>query len=202
LKVNEESDVSEREPFFETDAGKLTQYRRRKRRRLYIHLDDIEPQSKKMSEADKDDFQRKILRELKDVGRAAFRGPLALSVQLSTTGATAPQAHTIAKNLLDLLGPRRPNVRSSRNELLYKDDSQIHALSVACAHGEERPMIGFTQARSARRLMILNSPRTPCEVSTRTIPTKSANPSSRSGGSSPRSASSEAGLGTSSTRRW
>jgi len=143
LEVKRESDVSERESFFETAAGKLAQYRRRERRRLYIHLDDVEPQSKKMAEADKDDFQRKILRELDDIGRAAFRGPLALSVQLSTTRATAPQAHTIAKNLLDLLGARRPNVRKSRKELLYKDDSQIHALSVACVHGEERPMIAI-----------------------------------------------------------
>src|SRR5215471_8517147 len=122
LEVKRESDVSERESFFETAAGKLTQYRRRKRRRLYIHLDDVEPQSKKMRDADKDDFQRKILRELKDVKRAAYRGPLALSVELSTTRATAPQAHTIAKNLLDLFGSRRANVRSSRKELLYKDD--------------------------------------------------------------------------------
>jgi hypothetical protein len=64
-----------------------------------------------------------------------------LSVQLSTTKATAPQAHTIAKNLLDLLGPRRPKVRNSREHVLYKDDSQIHALAVSCRHGEERPMI-------------------------------------------------------------
>jgi hypothetical protein len=135
--------VREREPFFETAAGKLTQYRRRRRRRLYIRVDDFEPQSKKMAQADKDDFQRKILRGLKDVKRAAFRGPLALGVKLSTTRATAPQAHTIAKNLLDLLGRRRPTVRGSRNELLYKDDSQIHALSIACAHGEERPMIAI-----------------------------------------------------------
>lgn len=135
--------MSERESSFETPAGKLAQYCRRKRHRLYIHLDDVEPQSKKMAEADKDDFQRKILRELKDLGRAAFRGPLALSVQLSTTRATAPQAHTIAKNLLDLLGARRPKVRSSRKELLYKDDSQIHALSVSCVHGKARPKIAI-----------------------------------------------------------
>ncbi len=64
-----------------------------------------------MAETAKDDFQRKILEKLKESGRAAFRGPLALSVQLSTTKATAPQAHTIAKNLLDLLGARRPKVR-------------------------------------------------------------------------------------------
>jgi hypothetical protein len=39
--------VREREAFFETAAGKLVQYRRRKRRRLYIDLYDVEPQSQK-----------------------------------------------------------------------------------------------------------------------------------------------------------
>lgn len=139
--------MSKRDSFFNTATGKLVQYRRRKWRRLYIHLDDVEPQSKKMSEAEKDEFQRKILKQLKASGRAAFRGPLALKVQLSTTKATAPQAHTIAKNLLDLLGARRPKVRDSRRHLLYRDDSQVHALAVSCVHGKERPMISIN-ARS------------------------------------------------------
>jgi hypothetical protein len=136
-------DLLKRDSFFETAAGKLVQYRRRKRRRLYIDLDDVEPQSKRMAEAGKDDFQRKILTALKQVGRVAFRGPLALSVQLWTTKATAPQAHTIAKNLLDLLGARRRKVRSSRKHVLYKDDSQVHALAVSCVHGQERPLISI-----------------------------------------------------------
>ena len=133
--------MSDRESFFKTDAGKLAQYRQRERRRLLISLHDVEPQSKKMPEAEKDAFQRRILRELKDLGRANFRGPLALSVHLSTTKATAPQAQTVAKNLLDLLGKKRPAIRNPRKQLLYKDDSQIHALSVSCRHGEDRPMI-------------------------------------------------------------
>jgi hypothetical protein len=135
--------LKERKPYFETAAGKLAQHRRRKGRRLFIDLHDVEPQSKKMAEANKDEFQRQILEELKAFKRAAFRGPLALSVQLSTTKATAPQAHTIAKNLLDLLGPRRSTVQSPRNELLYKNDSQIHALAVSCRHGQERPLIAI-----------------------------------------------------------
>jgi hypothetical protein len=127
--------------FFETPAGKLTQYWRRRRRRLRIVVGDLEPQSKRMADAEKDELQHQVFGQLKEVRRAAFRGPLALSVRLSTTKATAPQAHTIAKNLLDLLGPRRPTVRNARKHLLYKDDSQIHALSVSCLHGNKRPMI-------------------------------------------------------------
>lgn len=127
--------------YFNTDAGKLSQYRRRKRRRLQMPLDSIEPQSKNMPEEEKDKFQQEILQQLNERRRAAFRGPLALSIQLSTTRTTAPQAHTIAKNLLDLLGSRRIQVKSSRKHLLYKDDSQVHSLSVSCNHGQEVPMI-------------------------------------------------------------
>jgi hypothetical protein len=110
--------VSKREHFFRAAAGKLEQHRQRERSRLFITVLDIEPQSKKMADADKDDFQRQILSELE--GRAAFPGPLTLSVHLSTTRATAPQAHTIAKNLLDLLGARRPKVEGSEKWILYE----------------------------------------------------------------------------------
>lgn len=48
---------------------------------------------------------------------------------------------TGCKNLLDLLGQRRPGVDWPRRHLLYKDDRQIHALSVSCRHGEDRPSI-------------------------------------------------------------
>jgi hypothetical protein len=45
--------------FFETPEGRLVQHRRRERRRILIYLDDVEPQSKKMVDADKDAFQRR-----------------------------------------------------------------------------------------------------------------------------------------------
>jgi hypothetical protein len=133
--------------FLSTPEGKVAQYRRRKQQRVSIILDEIEPQSKKMRDPEKDNFQRRVIEALDDVRRGAFRGPLALSVDLNTTKPTAPQAHTIAKNLLDLLGTRRPEVKSSRKELLYKDDSQVHALAVSCRHGQDRPSI-WISARS------------------------------------------------------
>jgi hypothetical protein len=136
-----EGSVSKREQSIKAMTAKVEQHRQRQQSRLFITIIDIEPQSKKMSEADKDDFQRQVLSELK--GRPAFRGPLALSIDLSTTRKAAPQAHTIAKNLLDLLGPRRPNVEGPEKGILYEDDSQIHALSVACEHGKDRPMIAI-----------------------------------------------------------
>ncbi|MCL6379416.1 hypothetical protein EXT57_18905 [Pectobacterium brasiliense] len=124
-----------------SDAGALARYQTRKRRRVHIVIDDIEPQSKKMSETDRDRFQAAVAEQLTSAKRSTLTGGVALKIDLATTNRNAPQAHTIAKNLLDLLGVRRPNVSWPRSHLLYKDDRQIQALSVSCRHGESHPSI-------------------------------------------------------------
>ncbi|CAG4925629.1 RusA family crossover junction endodeoxyribonuclease [Paraburkholderia gardini] len=127
--------------FMRSDAGARARYQKRKRKRIHIYIDDVEPQSKKMPEADRDKFQEAIAEQLTAVRRSTFAGDVALKIDLATTSRNAPQAHTIAKNLLDLLGARRPNVSWPRQHLLYKDDRQIQALSVSCRHGETHPAI-------------------------------------------------------------
>ncbi|MCL1030193.1 hypothetical protein [Serratia silvae] len=124
-----------------SDAGAHARYQSRKKRRVHIYIDDIEPQSKRMPEADRDKFQQAIAEQLTLVKRSTFTGGVALKIELGTTSKNAPQAHTIAKNLLDLLGTRRPSVSWQRQHLLYKDDRQIQALSVSCRHGEPYPSI-------------------------------------------------------------
>jgi hypothetical protein len=126
-----------------SDAGALARYRQRRGRRIHIYIDDIEPQSKKMPGADRDKFQSAVAKQLTSVKRSAFTGPVALKLDLATTGKDAPQAHTIAKNLLDLLSDRRPGVEWPRRHLLYKDDRRIQALSVSCRHGESQPAINL-----------------------------------------------------------
>ncbi|WP_217993229.1 hypothetical protein F0332_006195 [Klebsiella grimontii] len=118
-------------------------YEKRKQRRVYIYIDNIEPQSKKMPEAERDKFQEAVAEQLTTLKRATFTGDVALKIDLATTSKNAPQAHTIAKNLLDLLGVRRSNVKWPRRHLLYKDDRQIQALSVSCRHGEISPAISI-----------------------------------------------------------
>ena len=141
-----------RHDYWNSDAGKLATYRHRKRNRVSISLHDIEPQSKKMPDAQKDKFQKSVLRELTDIKRAAFKAPIALQLDLGTTKHTAPHAHTIAKNLLDLLSNRRPNVRAKSKKILYQDDSHIHALSVSCRHGEKHPNISI-EARPFKSML-------------------------------------------------
>jgi hypothetical protein len=126
--------------FLQTDEGQLAQYRSRKSRRLHVAVHAVEPQSKRMSEVDRDRFQAEVLACMLMRKRMAFRGSLALRIDLSTSSKNPPQAHTIAKNILDLLAARRPNVKGREACVLYKDDKQIQALSVSCRHGETQPL--------------------------------------------------------------
>lgn len=127
--------------FMATDAGASARYQQRRRRRIHITIDDIEPQSKKMSTADRVAFQSAVAEQLRDVKRSTFRGDIALKLDLATSSKSPPHAHTIAKNLLDLLGKRMDDIDWPKKSLLYADDSQIQALSLMCRHGEDLPNI-------------------------------------------------------------
>lgn len=129
--------------FMASDAGASARYEQRRRRRIHISIDDIEPQSKKMSPADRAAFQSAVAEQLSEVRRGTFRGDIALKLDLATSSKSPPHAHTIAKNLLDLLGKRMDSIDWPKKSLLYADDSQIQALSVMCRHGEDRPNIGI-----------------------------------------------------------
>jgi hypothetical protein len=127
--------------FIKSEAGASARYEWRRRRRIHISIDDIEPQSKKMSTADRVAFQSAVAQQLSDVKRSTFRGDIALKLDLATSSKSPPHAHTIAKNLLDLLGKRMDGIDWPKKSLLYADDSQIQALSVMCRHGEDLPNI-------------------------------------------------------------
>ncbi len=127
--------------FLSSDAGALARYKQRRQRRVHILIDEIEPQSKKMSAADRAAFQTLVAEQLTSLKHSTFRGDVAVKLDLATTSKTAPHAHTITKNLLDLLGTRQAGVAWAKKSLLYGDDRQIQALSVSCRHGEDRPGI-------------------------------------------------------------
>jgi hypothetical protein len=127
--------------FLRSKRGALARYRRRQRGVVLIHIDEVERQSKKMLGSDRDRFQAAVANQMQCAKRGTFTGPVVLKLDLATISRNAPQAHTIAKNILDLLGQRRHGVDWPRRHLLYKDDVQIQALSVSCRHGENRPMI-------------------------------------------------------------
>lgn len=127
--------------FLESKAGRRAVHEKRERRRVSIVIDGIEPKSKKMPKAEKCELQSAIADHLKRFKRQAFTGDIALKLQLNTTDKNAPQAHTIAKNLLDLFGLKEASVQWPRKHLLYKDDKQIQVLSVSCRHGNNEPFI-------------------------------------------------------------
>lgn len=131
-----------RNNYLSSPEGLLAQYRSRLQRRIRFGIEDIEPRAKNsMSVRDKDEVQRQLLDYMVRLHRRAFRGPLALRLILSTTSKNPTQSHNVTKNLLDLFAAPRPNLLTGRSRLLYKDDSQIHALSVTCHHGQTAPLI-------------------------------------------------------------
>lgn len=138
-KTGVHATLSDFKVFLASDAGKSARYQARRSKRVHIHIDCLEPQSKKMSTPDRMAFQEEVAAQLKALKRSTFRGDVALKLDLVTSTKTPPHAHTIAKNLLDLLGNRMTDVDWPRKSLLYADDSQIQALSVMCRHGEDRP---------------------------------------------------------------
>lgn len=133
--------MSDFSKFLSSAAGKKADNTERQKRRINLFIEGIEPQSKRMKPADQTNLQQAIADHLKWVKRTAFTGPIALKLDLHTTDKNAPQAHTIAKNLLDLFSNTRADVDWSRPHLLYEDDKQIQALSVACRHGCTSPVI-------------------------------------------------------------
>jgi hypothetical protein len=132
----------DREHYLDTPEGLLAQHWVRRRRRIYLSIDGIEPRAKgSMSERNKDEVQRQALDWLIRLKRRAFTGPLALRLTLQTTDKAPTHSHNAAKNLLDLFARPRPAIVTKRRALLYGDDSQVHALSVTCHHGESVPGI-------------------------------------------------------------
>jgi Holliday junction resolvase RusA-like endonuclease len=134
---------SEIKDYLTTPAGRLAGYRVRRRKQVLLIVEGVEPRSKKMSEAERAAFQAQVAEQLEETKRTALRGPIALRVRLATTHRTPPQVHSIVKNLLDLLGRQGSTDKDWQKKRLYKDDSQIQALSVSCVHGETRPSIAI-----------------------------------------------------------
>jgi hypothetical protein len=118
-----------------TKSLTLESFKRRKRERIDIWLDEPEPQSKKMREADRKLFQQNVLRAMEDMQQTPPVGDIALRIDLSTSAKNPPQAHTIAKNYLDLLARPLPGVADDLGSILYDDDRRVRALCVTCMHG-------------------------------------------------------------------
>jgi hypothetical protein len=125
--------------FLDSPLGLRIQHTRRIQRRVWIHIDDIEPRAKhSMHDSEKDEVQQRLLDHMQRHRHRAFRGPLALRLMIDTSHKTPSHSHTIAKNLLDLFGKPRATLRTRRRALLYEDDRQIHGLSVTCSHGQPK----------------------------------------------------------------
>jgi hypothetical protein len=137
-----------RSEYLESDRGRRLLYLSRWFRRTVLTVEGIEPRGKKRTGPDDAlAIQLQLLRGLLQRKRRAFRGPLVLALDFRTTDRTPAHIHTLAKNILDLLGKPLPGLKSRREGLLYFDDSQIQGLIVRCEHGADTPSISI-DARS------------------------------------------------------
>ncbi len=128
--------------FLNTPRGQSVQFWRRRSRRIYFTIKDVEPRRKNsMADGNKDGVQTQLLEHLVQTRRRAFRGPVALKLDLQTTADSPTHSHNIAKNLLDLFALPRPALKTGRQALLYANDAQVHALCVTCSHGKSEPLI-------------------------------------------------------------
>ncbi|MBD8100425.1 hypothetical protein IFR08_17530 [Pseudomonas fluorescens] len=133
--------MSKFKDFSNSKAGRAAIQAKRQQRRVRIFIHSIEPKSKKMPQAERSALQTAIAAHLTTFKRKGFTGDIALKLDLQTTDKNPPQAHTIAKNLLDLFSVKRADVVWPNKYLLYKDDKQIQVLSVSCRHGYKKPSI-------------------------------------------------------------
>lgn len=133
-----------RRNFLESTEGRQLIWRRHEMRTVRLHIQGIEPSSKKgMSAEDKAKFQQFVADELSNMNRRAFRGPIAIDIWAGTTGRTPSHVQNIAKNLLDLLA-KPVHIRHAEGALLFRDDSQVHGLSIRCDHGNAEPFFWIT----------------------------------------------------------
>src|SRR3569833_2680082 len=104
--------------FMATDAGASARYQKRRRRHIHIRIDDFEPQSKKMSTADRVAFQSAVAEQLRDVKRGTLRGDIALKLDLATSSKSPPHAQTNTKNQQEHQGKRMDGIDWPKKSLL------------------------------------------------------------------------------------
>ena len=132
-----------RSDFFANERGQGILNASRWRRQLRLEVHGVEPRGKSaMRRQERRLFQASVLAQMKERRRLAYRGPLVLQLRVVTSEKNPSHIHTVAKNLVDLLG--RPMVDlSERSGLLYRDDRQISGLTVSCEHGGAEPAISI-----------------------------------------------------------
>jgi len=91
----------------------------------------MEPKSKKsISEIDKQQFQHHVNKQMTELNRRAFRGPVIMKINFYSAGNNPPHIHTLTKNYLDLLSTPLDKNKIKRKNLLFKDDRQVEVLIV------------------------------------------------------------------------
>jgi len=121
----------DRTEYLETGDGQRNERRKRRTKRQLFIVPNHEPKSKtSIADADKIQFQREILAQMKQSGRIAYRSPVVLEIDFFSHQKDPPAVHTLAKNYMDLLQEPVDDSGIERSRLLLADDRQIDVLIV------------------------------------------------------------------------
>lgn len=119
----------QRGKFLQTRQSQASQLCKRKWRRFYFSIDQS-PQSKNIRAGDAVDFQCKLLEEMSNRKKRAYRGDVFLQLEFFNKSKSPPSIQNLPKNYLDLMGKPRDDSGISRKHLLFRDDEQVKALIV------------------------------------------------------------------------
>jgi len=116
--------------YLQTPQGQYNRYHWRRMLGYTYYIFDREPPGQGTNNAQKADFQREILEEMKKHNRRAYRSKIVAEIWLDPSVQNPPHIHTAMKKLLDIFEQPLPESGIKRKGLIYQNDNQISYLSV------------------------------------------------------------------------
>lgn len=116
--------------YLKTLKGQLNRYNWRKLAGRTYYAFSFEPPGKNTNLIEKIEFQRKVLRKLKESNRRAYRARIAAEIDIYPTSQTPPHIHKASRELINLFEQPLQQSGINRKGLIYLNDKQIAYLSV------------------------------------------------------------------------
>ena len=119
----------ERGKYARTRRGQAAAKLKRQMRRFTLMIDQ-QPQSKNIRAEDAVAFQEAVLEQLESRGQSAYTKRVFLQLDFHCASKTPPAIYRLPKNYMDLLEKPRPDLKTDRPRLLFRNDRQVKALVV------------------------------------------------------------------------
>lgn len=139
--------------FWDSWIGRELRWNQRCQRTRLLRLDgEPERKGRKGGAVRAAEVQRSLIAQLKSFRQGTLTGPVALDLGFRVASTNSPALYNLAKYLLDVLGPVRPELDDlGRRHVLYQDDRQVKLLYVRLWHpGIMRASVSDTTRGSTR----------------------------------------------------